>query len=151
LTFEFDLNALLNTIISLVFGAIITLKIVERNKTAQKRKIMLEVLLKELEAYDGHKEDYDVGSPGIGTPQRHYIFWNVLSSDILDVNKDKELIIGIQEMVGWIENYNSMNNMANLGYLLQSPTSKTYREARDILNQESFKHSKKLIEIVKNI
>ncbi|MGI2294156.1 hypothetical protein [Paenibacillus sp. GXUN7292] len=149
INFEINIGDIINTIISLVLGAMITLWIVEARKTSQKRKILLEVLKKNIEAYSDLDNETDFQKSVIGSPQRSQIFINILSSDILNVKKDKELIILLHEMVGWVENYNAMNNLANLGILLQSPVG-VFNEGRNILNHKSRADVNKLKELLKN-
>ena len=92
---NFDLSLLwevLNSkIFILIFGAIITLYVVEATKKRLKRNMLLNVLYRELIMYKPHS------TPSLDIfqlPCRDKLIWSLLTSDTLSPKKDKDLIDG---------------------------------------------------------
>jgi ATP-dependent protease HslVU (ClpYQ) peptidase subunit len=150
-----NLGAIINTIIGALagamFGAWFTLKYVEERKRKDKRKILLGALLMQLNKYNNEKlNEHEIGSPALGFSQRAQTMWELLNSDLLDRKKDGKLIESLHEMIGWVENYNQLNNLANLAMIFNSDKTRFVSEGRDILNMKSRKAVEELKSIIKN-
>ncbi len=145
---------ILNSNLSIAFISIIvttftTIKIIEGKKTRDKRKILLGILRYELISYSKPIKNDNGGN--YRSPHRDKVVWSILTSDILNRKKDKILISHLYELIGWIENYNSMNNLANLSIVYKNEdVANFFANGREILYNKGFEEKDKILYILKN-
>lgn len=142
----------INTMIGFV-GGFLSATYLEYKRKIDKRRALLMSLFEQLSAYD-EPEDIHLNQvkPGYGTPYRGSTFWEIINSDVLDQKKDRELIRLIHEMIGWIENYNAINNLANLSMITTNcnPEIRTeLMQGRHVLAVKSFKDIEALKTLLK--
>jgi len=142
-------SGIITTIIGIIFGSWATIKIVEEKKKKDKRKLLLNILNYELNAYT---ESEPLGEQtSFRFPHRDKLIWNILTSDILDRKKDKELITNLYELIGWIENYNCANNHANQAILLKNDEMiSLLGKGRDSLYNSSYKQKEVLVKLLRS-
>lgn len=143
------MNKVIDLLNSSLFGAILgfvgALFITywnEKNKTKQKRLLLCDVLLRELQKFnlkylseeDLNKEleriitDNFNGRMSMFTPLKSHTAWALLNSDVLDPKKDNSLIYHLHEFVSWCENYNALSNLANLAHILPNSYNSNARQ-----------------------
>lgn len=138
-------NSIIGAIISAVVSCLLTLKFVEKRKINRNKKLTLTILYKELIIYCTPKTSLG----GFQIPGRKQVIWSILTSDILDTEKDKDLINSLYEMIGWIENFNYVNDYANKTLVENNEMFNFFSKGRDDLYNGSFKERENLLELLR--
>lgn len=147
---EFINSSIITTVMGIFIGAWVSLYIVEKKKTADKKNCLLKTLFYELSKYSKPEELNEEAGPYYRTPQRNTLIWNIISSDVLEPKKDEELIICLYEMISWIENFNSANELSNLALIQRNDQMiNFFSNGRNILYNKGYVQKERLEKILK--
>lgn len=151
------LDIWLPNLVSTILGAVIAYYSIlgfDKRKTKQKRKYLLGLLFVEIDRYQLFNAKLDEIKKetklGFGTPHRPEYLWHLLSSDVLSPSKDKELISKMQELIGRITNYNSVNDIANLAIVTNSEAANQLCTLRDAYQSTVSNSYKALYSLLKD-
>lgn len=140
-------SGIVTTIFGIFIGSWVTLKIVEETKRKAKKELLLSILYKELTYYA--EPCNTTITKSFQFSQRDKLIWNILTSDILEPQKDKEIINSMYELIGFIENFNLINHFANEALINNNEDMLLfYSKGRDELYNKSYIERGKLLKLL---
>lgn len=141
-------TSLISNIISAILGSFLTLIYVEHMKKKYEKKLLLSILHQELFKYS--EPALTVIDDSFQFRMREQLTWNILTSGLLDLKKDCELITHLYELIGWIENFNYSNDYANQCLVAENKAMlKFFSNGRDRLYQDGYRERIILLELLK--
>lgn len=137
-------DTLISAVLGALLGAFSTIGIVDKLKTKQKRKLLLNLLDIELRKFKDKSDRNQKPVPSLVSQMRPQLIWNILSAEILHPKKDKMLIEELHELVSWMESHNNFTSLNNLAVLFNPQPS-------DQLTQMAFHYGNKTFDQVQKV